>query len=528
MLDLNEFDAVVIHWSLVIISDHYLAPDFRQRIADFRGLKIQFIQDDYRWVDRMTAMMRFLGIQVLFTLVPEAEIPKIWDRTRLPSVRAVTTLAGYVPDSLVGVVAPPIDGRPIEIGYRGRVLPYELGRVGQEKVWIGRGVLERAARYGLRCDIAWMEKDRIYGERWNEFMRSCRAVLGTESGATITDFDGSLERRVHEYLAQHPNAEFGEVHAAILAPYEGNVRMTIASPRVFEAIAWRTALVQFPGDYSGVIRPWDHYIPLERDFSNLDEVVARVRDTKFLEALTARAYQDVIASGRYSMATFVRRFDDVLSELAKSVGRTERLRIAAMPVPVRYWLARFEVAVSSPLTYLAQRFGEARVRPPLEVVKGGLALIVVLRTSVLRKVLFYWLRHPGLWTKASPRLVLRDLLKVGLVRKAFSGDASGSEPFVVVFHVQDNSVAMRSQPPDLPHPDDLGWKAAEAALEAKAVRHITWDHSGAGMQAWFRLPAGKRLAFGSEGGRNRLTGLDPIVETRPNLIRDALRPPRSQ
>src|SRR5205807_10502415 len=89
MLDLDEFDAVVIHWSLVIISDHYLAPAFRERIAAFRGLKIQFIQDDYRWVDRMTAMMRFLGIQVLFTLVAEAEIPKIWDHSRLPSVRAV-------------------------------------------------------------------------------------------------------------------------------------------------------------------------------------------------------------------------------------------------------------------------------------------------------------------------------------------------------------------------------------------------------------------------------------------------------
>jgi hypothetical protein len=528
MLDLNEFDAVVIHWSLVIISDHYLAPAFRERIAAFRGLKIQFIQDDYRWVDRMTAMMRSLGIQVLFTLVPEAEIPKIWDQSRLPAVRAVTTLAGYVPDSLVGVVAPPIDQRPIEIGYRGRVLPYEIGRVGQEKVWIGRGVLERAGRYGLRSDIAWMEKDRIYGVRWNEFMRSCRAVLGTESGATITDFDGSLERRVHEYLAQHPRAEFEEVHAAILAPYEGNVRMTIASPRVFEAIAWRTALVQFPGDYSGVIRPWDHYIPLERDFSNLDEVIERVRDTKFLESLTARAYEDVIASGRYSMQTFVRQFDDIVDELADSVRRTGRLRPAITPVPARYWLARVEVAISAPLTYLAQRFGEARARRPTEIVKGCLALVVVLRTSVLRRVLFYWLGHPRLWRKASPRLVLRDLLKVGLVRKAYRGDSDTADPFVVVFHVQDNSVAMRSQSPELPRPEDLGWKAAEAALAARAVRHIIWDHSGAGMQAWFRLPAGKRLAFGSEGGRNRLTGLDPIVETRPSLITDALRPPQSE
>ncbi len=47
-LDLDEFDVVVIHYSLVIIFDSYLAPDFREKLRRFQGLKIQFIQDDYR------------------------------------------------------------------------------------------------------------------------------------------------------------------------------------------------------------------------------------------------------------------------------------------------------------------------------------------------------------------------------------------------------------------------------------------------------------------------------------------------
>lgn len=313
-LPFDTFDVVVIHYSLVIISDHYLSPPFRDKLRLFHGLKVQFIQDDYRWVDDMAAMMRFLGIHVLFTLVPSAEIPKVWSADRLPGVRTLSTLAGYVPDRLVGLAVPPLPARPIDIGYRGRVLPYWLGTLGQEKVSIAQGVLERIGKYDLRCDLAWREEDRIYGPDWDLFVRSCKAMLGTESGTTITDFDGSLEERVNDYLAVHPGADFAEVHRQILAPYEGNVRMNVVSPRIFEAIALRTALILFPGEYSGVVQPWTHYLPLARDFANLEEVVEKLRDLEFLTAMTERAYQDVIASGRYAYRVLVKEFDQIVAQ----------------------------------------------------------------------------------------------------------------------------------------------------------------------------------------------------------------------
>ena len=69
-LDLDEFDVVVIHYSLVLISDRYVAPHFRDKLRRFRGLKVQFLQDEYRWVDRTTAVSRELGIDLLFTAAP--------------------------------------------------------------------------------------------------------------------------------------------------------------------------------------------------------------------------------------------------------------------------------------------------------------------------------------------------------------------------------------------------------------------------------------------------------------------------
>ena len=96
-LDLDEFDVVVIHYSLISIADPYLAPPFREKLRRFDGLKVQIIQDDYRWVNDFRAMIRELGITVLFTLVPERAIEQVWPASELPGVERITTLAGYVP-----------------------------------------------------------------------------------------------------------------------------------------------------------------------------------------------------------------------------------------------------------------------------------------------------------------------------------------------------------------------------------------------------------------------------------------------
>ncbi len=314
-LDLNEFDVVVIHYSLVLINDGYISRDFRDKLRRFRGLKVQFLQDEYRWVDDMTAASRDLGIHVLFTAVPEPAAGLLYD-SRLPGVRRVHTLTGYVPDGIEQWPGRPLRERALDVAYRGRNLPFWLGRLAHEKQQIAELFLERAAAYGLRTDIGWLEQDRLYGDRWIEFIASSRATLGTESGASIVDFDGSIERAVREYLTVRPAASFEEVDEAVLGPFEGNVRINVVSPRVFEAAALRTALVMYPGEYSETVTPDEHYIVLERDFSNLDGVVARLRDDAFMKALVERAHEHLVRSGRWSYAAFVRQFDDVVAEEA--------------------------------------------------------------------------------------------------------------------------------------------------------------------------------------------------------------------
>jgi hypothetical protein len=474
LLDLSEFDVVLIHYSLVINHDHYLSPYFREKVRRFTGLKIQMIQDDYRMVDDITAVMRQVGIQVLYTLVPEGEIPKIWTESRLPGVKKITTLAGFVPEYLVNRATPDMADRPIDIGYRGRILPYWLGRLGQEKVWIAQGILGRASKYGLRCDIGWREGDRIYGESWIQFLSSCKATLGTESGATITDFDGSIERRVREYLVAHPGATFEEVSERILSPHEGNVRMNVISPRIFEAAALRTALILFEGEYSGILKPDIHYIPLRKDFSNLDVVVEKLRDLNYLRELVRRSYEDLCLSGKYSYRSFVEGFDKTVSSLGQRMGRQKK---------IHFRLAQLERAIGSPYQWCLMGLHKTRTtQRAKQLIEIILAIRLVLHDQELLRFFEKWITHgQGI----ARRSLFPDLLRLALVRRARTGTVLAGQRFRVDHHIDPTSgtLIIKSEPSATPKSEHPGGRSEVP------VSTFCWDHSSVGQFAYYPLSA---------------------------------------
>ena len=92
-----------------------------------------------------------------------------------------------------------------------------------------------------------------------------------------------------------------------LARWDGVVDLRTIGPRHFEAAAFRVCQVLFEGRYAGVMEPMRHYIPLRKDFSNFDQVVARCATPSVRRELTENAHRDLIASGDYDYAQFVAR-----------------------------------------------------------------------------------------------------------------------------------------------------------------------------------------------------------------------------
>lgn len=321
-LDLNRFDALVIHYSISVIGDGHASRSAKRAISEFKGLKIQFIQDEYRRVNAAIDQMRDLGIDLLFTCLPEEEIEKVYSPEKLPRLTAVSCLTAYVPNDLLTENRPTIATRNLNLGYRTRKPWFWLGSLSVEKWKIVDDFLRHAEGKGLKLDLSYREEDRIYGDEWIEFIKGSKAVLGVESGSSVFDFTGEIQLNVENYQRRHPEASFEEVRDLFFKEEEGRVRLNVISARCFEAACLGSVMVLYEGSYSGILKPWRHYIPLKKDFSNFDEVVSILKDDEKLQEIADRTYDEIAASGAYSYQKFVESFDGAVDRKFIELGRS--------------------------------------------------------------------------------------------------------------------------------------------------------------------------------------------------------------
>lgn len=356
-LQLDHFDAVIIHYSLIACHHRCISPSAREALGKFCGLKAIFIQDEYRFVDATIAAIREIGIDVLFTCVPEQEMEKVYPSVRLPGVIKKNVLTGYVPVRLLGMNVPAYSARPIDVGYRARKVPAWLGTLGREKFEIGRRFRDNAAGDDLALDISFREEDRFYGDEWIDFACRCKAMLGVESGASVFDFDGSIQRNVDNHVRREPHAEFQKLQELYFAGVDGKISLNQISPRCFEAAALRTLLIMYDGDYSGLMLPWRHYVPLKKDHSNHAEVVAVLKDEARAQEIIERAYHEVACDPRNTFQAFVAEFDAVMAAAFR-----EEKRAALAPLNDNEFTVLSAPSLSTRLRQFARKVFESSYR----------------------------------------------------------------------------------------------------------------------------------------------------------------------
>jgi hypothetical protein len=379
-----------VPWDLVVFHTSYLAayrwtpdgaPWLRRRSAPLRGLgrvRVALPQDDFLRSDLVGEVMAELGVDHVFTPVPESERAKVYRRMDLDRVRFHLALTGYLDDDEVARmvrIASEIDrgpGRDVDVGYRAWHAAKWLGRHGQLKTEIARVFAEQGPRHGLRVDISTRDADTLYGDDWSRFMARSKYTIGVEGGASILDRDGSLRARVYDYELEHPDASFDEVEAACFPGRDGELALFAVSPRHLEACASRTCQVLVRGDYNGVLEAGRHYIALEPDFSNLDEVLETMRRDDRRAAIAEAAFEDVVRGGRWTYRGFVAAVEAVAP--AQGGGPDRAFAIARwqdraawwwvavlMRVVMPVWL-RALAAIPGPVARPLKRFAMARAQ----------------------------------------------------------------------------------------------------------------------------------------------------------------------
>jgi hypothetical protein len=312
-----DYEWLIVHFSIVISTDVHA--DFLNKLAGYSGKKAIFLQDEYDFVEKTRSWLDKVSFDVVFTIIPKSELEKIYPKARYPTTKFLGVLTGYVPEWAEKKTSwKPHSDRKIDVGYRGKILPWRYGRLGFEKHNIGI-VFQKKALGLLKTDISSIDTDRIYGAAWPKFLENCRACLGSESGCNLFDWDGSLQAIDQKFYLEHPDAIFEEYEKKVIGNLEDGMRVNQISPRIFEAIGTKTALVLFKGNYSEVIEPYKHFWPLEKDFSNWEETVNFLKNHNAVEEMAEKAYQDIIITNKYSYKTFLESIYNHLSSSQENV-----------------------------------------------------------------------------------------------------------------------------------------------------------------------------------------------------------------
>ncbi|WP_429034083.1 hypothetical protein [Bradyrhizobium sp. I1.14.4] len=318
--NLDVYDCLVLHYSIVISMESFIPNLLREKIRLFKGIKVAFIQDEYRIIDRQNAALADLKIGVIFTVTNREVTRKIYRDAYFDGVRFEHTLTGFVPEHLLSLDVPKYSERPLDVSYRARKSPPWYGYFAEEKWQIAERFAADATDYGLVCDIDTSETSRIYGNSWVEFVASSKAVLGTESGVSFIDFAGDAQVQVERFCAENPDVPGDVVRHKFLGADDGKIVIHVISPRIFEAAALRTLMILYEGEYSGAVKPWDHYVPLNRDHSNMAEVVSVIRDRARAQSIIDRAFDEVARSSAWTFKAMIDRFDTVVDDEAQRIG----------------------------------------------------------------------------------------------------------------------------------------------------------------------------------------------------------------
>jgi hypothetical protein len=292
-----------------VFSNSCLVPSWLIRVlARLPVAKAYFIGNEYKLMPEKMAFCNSIGLDLLVSQITSPETLQVY-RERLGCAVAGIPNTGLDP----GLFSPrvPRAERPVDLGYRAYDGPLYLCHVERRQLF--EQFSAAADRHGLVVDLSLDRRDRLAEAEWAGFLNRCKGQLGFEAGGDYFELTDATRTAVNAYVAEHPDATIGDVRARFFADYRNPVPGRALSGRIVEAAGTKTVQILLEGEYGGYFHPGEHYIPLRKDFSNLDEAIEMFKDEDVSRRLTEGAYR--VALEELTYPRLIDRFRDALEEV---------------------------------------------------------------------------------------------------------------------------------------------------------------------------------------------------------------------
>ena len=343
---LEDVDAVVLLHSTNGDTTVYLEPhvgmlaDRRQPLLTFVGNEVNLPGSPIS--DKRDVFSRLRPQWVATQLLPEAGEYLFGD---------VADRVVAIPHALNPTAYRPVrasEFRPIDIGAKAvRYLPH-LGDVDRNRILDFFRM--RGPGLGLTTDISDRRTNR---QGWAEFLNACKGTVATEAGSWFLERDDHTVNEIRDHVLKQSGLVIrndsrlrtwghklpwwarqaarkilgGRLirHEALLNEgldsdeiinlfFAGRERPGFygkcISSRHFDAAGTKTCQIMFAGRFNEILVADQHYLALEPDFSNLDQVLERFKDPRARQRIVDAAYDLVM--GGHTYAHRMRQVYDVL------------------------------------------------------------------------------------------------------------------------------------------------------------------------------------------------------------------------
>jgi hypothetical protein len=312
----HKFDGVIFTSTFMdLISD----PSFSKRITqkfDFlssaRGYKIALPQDDYWMSEIRDAWYTRMRINCVYPVCA----PEHWN-TLLPtyskSGEIVQGYTAYIGPRLLKMWEDslPADAKSYDIVYRSTKFPLYPNTLGFLKGSLGEKFEELAIKCGFDFSLN-VTGEFIKGDKWEDFLKDSKAILGSPSGSS-TLVRGESDLRAIRAIKEPTSVRTYENLDSLLPSECLGVDYTAISPRNLEAAALGCLQILTPGSYGNILKPGRDYLSLDFTFENLKQIDECLRNETKLSEITNNCWSSLRDHTELQVENFV---EGVLTRIA--------------------------------------------------------------------------------------------------------------------------------------------------------------------------------------------------------------------
>lgn len=304
-LRLRSFDTIVLLHS-VLSNAGVIEVGLMDAIAANPAKKAYFLGNEYKLMVPKMELAERINVSLLISMSSSERVHALY-RERLGCTVVCIPSAGL--DPAIFYPATDLADRPIDLGMRAYAEPWYFGH--GERRQMGDWFVAHAVELGLVVDVSFEHEDRFTPKEYAAFLNQCRGQLGTEAGSDYFDITDTFAQRAT--LALHALPRTPDDIPAFYGSQGEYLPLRVISGRHVEAAGTKTVQILFEGEYNGFFQPDVHYLALQKDFSNVDDVLARFRDDGVCREIADNAYRVAIEELTYER--LLGRFLDALRPL---------------------------------------------------------------------------------------------------------------------------------------------------------------------------------------------------------------------